>query len=203
MMRSFIYSCTLLVLCSCNTKKTPEKDTVDAGLRQRLEEFMRVNDEMDLEKVMDYTYPRLFNLAPREEMISILRSSFENEDVKITLDSMRIDTIFPVFQSGKGRYAKVKYSMLMLMDYKSTKDSAGKDNGSLEAIRLGFSDQHGEENVRVDEKGILRVHVKGSPMVAARDEHSKEWTFANLKEDQAITSKLFSKEVLDKLKSYD
>jgi hypothetical protein len=200
-MRRVLVAYTILILCGCGSKKKVNTDTADRELRKRIEDYMRVNDDGDLEKVMDYTYPKLFTIVPRSEMIKILRSSFDNEEVKVTLDSMRIDTIFPVFQSGTGNYAKVKYSMLMLMDFKRSNDSTGIDDGSLETIRQGFSEQYGEENIRVDEKGVMRISVKGSPMVAAKDEHSKDWTFANLKEDK-LNAKLFSKEVLDKLKAY-
>ena len=90
----------------------------------------------------------------------------------------------------------------MLMDFTAAKDST--DNGvaaQYEMIRQGLAEQYGEVNVRMEEKGIIRIKVQ-SPMVAIKDELSKEWTFINQKEGDAMAEKLLSKELLDKLATY-
>lgn len=201
-MRTIFFACTVLIFCACGSKKTTVKET-DNSLRQRLDEFMKANDEMNLEKVLDYTYPKLYTIAPRAEVLKVMQETFNSEQVKVELDSMRVDTLYPVFQLGKGSYAKVKYSMVMLMNFNVAKDSAdGGGAAQNEMIRQGLAQQYGEQNVSMDEKGIIHVRIQ-SPMVAIKDEISKEWTFVNLKEGDAMTDKMVSKEVQDKLATYN
>jgi hypothetical protein len=201
-MKTFLFACTVLIFCACGSKKTTGKET-DTGLSQRLEEFMKANDEMNLEKVLDYTYPKLFDIAPRAEVLKVMQETFDSDQVKVQLDSVKVDSLYPVFQLGKGSYAKVKYSMVMLMNFNVSKDIAkAVSKEQNEAIRQGLSQQYGEENVRMDEKGIIHIRVQ-SPMVAIKDELSKDWTFVNLKEGDELTNKLISKEVLEKLATYN
>ncbi|HUR67356.1 MAG TPA: hypothetical protein VMZ03_13480 [Chitinophagaceae bacterium] len=201
-MRSFLFACTVLIFCACGSKKTADKET-DNTLTQRLNEFMKANDEMNLEKVLDYTYPKIYTIAPRAEVLKVMRQTFDNDQVKVDIDSMKVDSLYPVFKLGKGSYAKVKYSMLMLMNFKVTKDSADTGGAAqTEMIRQSLAQQYGEENVRMDDKGIIHIRVK-SPMVAIKDELSKEWTFVNIKEGDAMTEKMLSKELREKLATYN
>jgi hypothetical protein len=92
--------------------------------------------------------------------------------------------------------------MVMIMTF--TKDSAqGNSDETNEMIRATMAEKYGENNVNLDKAtGVLRIR-QTSPMIAAKDEHSKEWTFVNLKEGDATINKMFSKEVLDKLATYN
>ena len=148
-MKKLFFAFIVLIFCACGSSKKKVTDTgngKEAPLEQRLADFMKVNDEMDFEKVMDYTYPKLFTLAPREQLVKVMKDAFSSEEVKIELDSMRVDTVFAVFKIGDGSYAKVRYSMNM---------------------------------------------------------YAKEWSFVNLNKEDPMINKLFSKEVLDKLDTYN
>ena len=90
----------------------------------------------------------------------------------------------------------------MLMNFKLAKDSTGAGAAAQnEMIRSGLAEQYGEQNVSMDEKGTIHIRIQ-SPMVAIKDEFSKEWTFVNLKEGDAMTEQLLSKELRDKLATY-
>lgn len=196
-----VFAVLFLVACKDSDKK--EEKTAETGnsLEQRVAEFMKVNDNMDLDKVLDYTYPKLFEIVPRADLEQAMKDGFNNEEMKVELDSLQVIKVHPIFVEGKGSYAKIDYSMVMIMKFKQ--DSAGSDNSETnEMIRASMAQKYGEENVTMDNTtGILRIHM-ASPMVAAKDEHSKEWTFVNLKEGDAMINKLFRKEILDKLATY-
>ncbi len=158
---------------------------------------------MDFEKVMDYTYPKLFTLAPREQLVKVMKDAFSSEEVKIELDSMRVDTVFAVFKIGDGSYAKVRYSMNMLMTLKNDKDSAAADDSGVDYVLLSIAEKYGSENVSKDLKtGVIKIR-NTSDMVAVKDEYAKEWSFVNLNKEDPMINKLFSKEVLDKLDTYN
>ncbi len=203
-MKNIVVVLSILALCACGSSKK-KAETADAGapLEQRLSEFMKLNDEMNLEKIMDYIYPKLFDIAPRNEILKAMKDGFDNAEVKVELDSMKVDKIYPVFEMDKGSYAKITYSMVMLMNFKNSKDSAAaSDNSQNEFIKASIAEKYGEENVTMDEAtGVIRIRT-ASPMVAVKDESAKEWCFVNLNDDDPMINKLFSKEVLDKLATY-
>ncbi|GEM_PF-839852 len=203
-MKKLVFAFSVLMLCAAGTaQKEAETAGSATSLEERLATFMRLNEEMDLEGVMDYVYPKLFTIVPRNELLKAMKDAFNSEEVKVELDSMKVDKVYPVFEQEKGSYTKVTYSIVLIMDFNPSKDSiADKDDSQNELIRASMAEQFGEDNVSLDEvTGVLRVRTT-SPMVAVKDELSIEWTFLNLKEEDPMMNKLFSKEVLDKLATY-
>lgn len=176
----------------------------DAELEKRLSEFMVINDGMDLNKVMDYTYPKLFTIVPREKLMEAMQAAFDNEEMTIKLDSFKKNTIFPVFNLENGSYAKVIYSMIMLMAFKedqgdslSAEDKKERDDFMISHMES----EYGKGNASIDQAtGLLKIKVT-SPMVAIKDSYAKQWSFVNLEENE-MTGRLFSKAVLTKLATY-
>jgi len=176
----------------------------DSSLERRLAEFMQVNDEMDLNKVLDYTYPKLYTIVPRDQMLEVLQNTFDNENMSIRLDSLHINTIYPVFRLENGSYAKVIYSMSMGMAFKNNEDSltAEKKKERDDFLLSSLSEQYGAGNVSIDPvSGYLKIKMV-SPMVAVKDEYAKQWSFVNFKENDPVTNRLFSKEILKKMATY-
>lgn len=203
-MKKLFFILSVLIFCACGSSKKKADSTGEgATLEQRLADFMKANDKMDFEKVMDYTYPKLFTLAPRAQLVKAMKDAFNNEEVKVELDSLRIDTVFSVFKIGDGSYAKVRYTMNMLMDFGVAKDSSGSDDKKSDYILQSITAKYGAENVSADEKtGVITIR-NTSDMVAVKDEYAKEWSFVNLNKEDPMINKLFSKEVLDKLDTYN
>jgi hypothetical protein len=200
-----VFAVLFMVACKSSDKKKTEAGTetaeTTASLEQRLSEYMEVNDKMDVEKILDYVYPKLFDIAPRAQLAQAMRDGFNNEEVKVEMDSVKVVKVHPVFEEGNGSYAKVDYSMVMIMSF-AKESTEGNSDETNEAIRATMAEKFGDENVSLDKTtGDIRIR-KTSPMVAAKDEHSKEWTFVELKEGDATLNKLFSKEILDKLATY-
>ncbi len=196
-----VFAVLFMVACKSSDKK--KTGTVEKGgsMEQRLSEFMKATENMELEKSLDYTYPKLFTIAPREQVLQAMRDGFDNEEVKVKLDSVKVEKVFPFFEEGNGSYAKILYSMVMTMTF-ATDSAHANSPEKNEQMRSVMAAQYGEENVSMDPAtGILRIR-QASPMVAAKDEHSNDWTFVNLKEGDPLMNKLFSKEILDKLATY-
>ncbi len=150
---------------------------------------------------MDYTYPKLFTIVSRQQMVDALKNSFETDEFNIELDSVELDTVFPIFRINDGHYAKIKHSMVMRMKYKEPFDTAKKDQSQMMVSMMAV--KFGEDNVRFDRlANSLNIFMHAN-MVAVKDKYSPQWTFATLDEDNpALLNLLFSKEVLDKLKEF-
>ncbi len=191
-MKRFLLS--VLVLITSTTVTHAQQDT---ALSRRLQEILGYTQLSEIDKILDYTYPKIFTLATRDQMKEQLLAALDNEEFTATLDSIRVKTIFPVFSSGKGRYAKISNIMIMRMKFKSAPDST---NEELFTQLMGM--QFGKENIRFSRaEGVLHVNML-SYLVAIKDEFANEWSFVNYDEESSIVPMLFSKEVVEKLKAY-
>jgi hypothetical protein len=183
-------SCSAIVLA----QKDPE-------LRKRLNSFVQATQAMDFNKILDYTYPKLFTIVPRDQMLDALEKSLHNEQINIRFDSVKIDSLYPVFSMEGASYAKISSTMKMIMklNFPANEPDSGKtaSNNQLAGAMQG---QFGAGNVIIDNGNII-IRVS-TPMVAIKDQYAKEWSFSNLKDNDPINDKLFSKEVLNKFASY-
>ncbi len=184
----------LLILVGVCCKLVVEAQP-DARLQLRLNNFMHANNTMNFDTVLAYTYPKLFTLVTRDEMMETLQNTFDNDQVKIGLDSLTIDSIYPVFKMQEGSYAKIRYSMKMIMRFKhKDSDSTQQEN---EVILAAMQSQFGKEKTSLDKNGNIVIHLT-SLMLGAKDKYAKDWCFINLKDGDPIVSQLFSKEIIDK-----
>ncbi|MBL7748112.1 MAG: hypothetical protein JNM19_11825 [Chitinophagaceae bacterium] len=170
----------------------------DPRLRQRLDSMLRVTEAWDLEKILDFTYVKLFILAPRDQMLEAMKSSFESEEFTITPDSVRVDTIFPMFSTKEGQYVKIRHTMLMRMKLNEVPDSTE----SADMVTM-MEEEYGEGKVRYDKRTNTIILSARPYLVAIKDDFSPEWTFVNYNEEGGLAPLLFSKEVIEKLKEYN
>lgn len=160
--------------------------------------MLQVTEDKNLEKILDFTYPKLFEIATREQLTQAMRDAFETEEFSTTLDSVKLKTIFPVFIIKDGEYAKIKHTMLMRMKFKMSLDSY--NSNSMVPI---MEETFGKGNVRLDKEQNSIVIFINSVMVAVKDEFSPEWSFVNYNEEDPMSDLIFSKEVIEKLKEYN
>jgi hypothetical protein len=193
-----ILTCVLfhLLLVSVSLAQT------DKRLMERLDSVLMVTQKSDFEGILDFTYPKLFTIVPRAEMLKALKGSLEAEEFSTTVDSVKISKVYPVFTVAGASYAKIEHTMLMLMKFKETLDTADAEGGGYMLKMMAA--QFGEQNVRFDKAvNTIRIFML-SDMVAIKDDYAKEWSFVNFDDDEnsAMASLLFSAEVLEKLKTF-
>ena len=172
----------------------------DTSLVKRANEMLKLTQVKNFEKIMDYTYPRLFTIAPRDVLITTMNNAFDTDEFTIELDSVKIHTIFPVFVIDDTSYAKVKHTMLMKMKYKKPYDTTDNDGkGSMVSL---MEERFGKGNVRFDPIANS-LNISMTPDMVGIKDKTSTWTFVNLNEDNPeLLNMLFSKKVLDKLKEF-
>lgn len=194
---NFYMKKTAFLLCWSLILTVVGKAQQDARLLARLDSMLLVTQEMNLEKILDYTYPKLFTIATREQMADAMKSSFETEDFKTTLDSVKIGKVHPVFSTKEGKYAKISHTMLMRMHFNETIEEE-----QSQAVIPAMEKEFGVGKVRFDKEKNTIIISLSSEMVAIQDEYAVEWCFVNYNEEDSLVNLLFSKEVIEKLKEY-
>src|SRR5687767_3206460 len=85
----------------------------DAALDKRLAEYMKYNDELNFDKIMDYMHPKLFKIAPKDAIVASMKAAFESADMKLTMDDLGVTSVGASFKSAGSEYRKVEYKMTM------------------------------------------------------------------------------------------
>jgi len=174
---------------------------VDQRLKERLDSTLMATKAMDFERVMDFTYPKLFTIVPREQLLNMMKEAFQANEFQISLDSLEIIRINPVFTTEEGQFSLIRHKMTMFMKINPAElegDSTESRHMIAEMIKMQF----GDDNV-VYEKETQTLKIKIlADMVAVKDNYAPEWCFVNFKNDDELSSLLFSKSVLDKLKEF-
>lgn len=174
----------------------------DPELSKRLNAFMDHTSKKDISKIMDYTYPKLFTLVPREKMEEMMKGLFNSEEITVSMDSLKVDSVYEVFKINEGSYAKIMYSMRMIMKLKPeegvSKEKQAETNEMMFDIMKA---QYPGDRVSMDSNGVLYIYTR-KPMVAIRDEYAKEWCFMNINEKDPLTKALLDDKILKKLATY-
>ena len=174
----------------------------DAALTARLNSFIKANDEMNLDMILDFTYPKVFTIAPREKLKEALEEGFNGEDVKVVMDSMQIQKVFPVFTLGEGTFAKIKYSFVMFMTFKESENEENQQEDNEFMLSM-LGETYGQDNVSFDHlRKAIKIKVN-SEMAAIKDEYAKEWCFMDMVNNKAMNEIMLDKTILDKLATYN
>lgn len=129
---------------------------------------------MNFETVLDLTYPKIFDLASREQLGQILRNSFQNEQFKIRL-------VFPEVTFKYGKIKEVEGKKAVLITYVSamrmTFEQKFYGNEAQEML-MGLKQSLPEKKVSY-EPNTNSFFIEGTDaMIAISDNHTnKAWKF--------------------------
>lgn len=186
----------LISICflGCSFSGNSQKNLLDSTeMINRLDTFMFYSQLLNFEKILDYTYPKLFTLASRQELKETMENAFIDEDINIKMDSLKIVKINPIFEDDEGKYARITYSMLINMSLKEELDSSGMQS-FLDIMKTNF----GDKNVWLDITGMGINIFQQVDMAAVKDTYSPAWTFTNLIKDDPLMNTLFNKDLFEK-----
>ena len=167
----------------------------DNALNSRLNDYMKHTRDLNFEKLMDYIYPKLFKMAPREAMVDAMKNSFANEMMKITLDSLSIAGVSAPFEHDGIVYREIDYSMVMDLRFLDTSNLQDPDFVNL--MKTNFSEMLEGAEV-IFEKNKNNFHIRGKDSMIGVKEKNAEWMFIGTKKNKTMAEFLFPKEVLKK-----
>ena len=154
------------------------------GLAERLNNFYESFFSEDYDGVLLLTYPRLFNIMPKEAMRQKILETFHNEDTDINMDLLTIDKVGKLVDHEEGRFVKIEYTVLMAFRFKADLQEnlkKKKPKKKKEFLLALFEEKYGKENSWFEETTrSYCFHVKNA-MVAIEDCDSPKGTFLTIK----------------------
>jgi len=166
----------------------------DADFKKRLDIFMKLNRDMDFDKMMDYIHPALFKIAPRDAIVEAFKNSFDNQLIKMSIDSINILQVSTDFKLGDTVYRKVDYGMIASLKFKDT--SATNDtafvNQTIENLRKGFPEGQIIYNQAKDQFEIKTNTL----LIAIKDGPSIPWMFLGYQKNEELLKQIFPDAVI-------
>jgi hypothetical protein len=163
-----------------------QAQTKDAALNKRLDEYLGYSKTLNIDLLLNYMYPKVFEVASKAQIKKALEAAYNNADLKISLDSISIGTILPIEKFTTGAFTKFDYNVKMIITL-ATKEYQDKKVGIFENFKKKF----GEENVVLNaEKNTFYIY-QTKQALAIKDNFSKNiWTFMGIEEDSKALTKI-------------
>jgi hypothetical protein len=156
--------------------------TGDTVLDKRLTAYMQLSKNLNVDKLMIYMYPRIFELATRKQLADALKTAYNSPDFTITIDSMSINNIDPIQKFAKGSYTLFDY--FVRLKFKMLGDKTAEEATTMFE---GFQKTFGNENVTLN-KGTNTIGIKQEKQaLAIKDNYSAgKWTFLGVEKNPMI-----------------
>nr|WP_321232973.1 hypothetical protein [uncultured Psychroserpens sp.] len=128
--------------------------------------------------VLDYLYPKVFDMASRAQMKASMEQMFNSKDMKIEFLSNNVTRVTDDKVLDDVTYAAVFYNSKMKMTFVSEMDKPEEDKkGFLEFMKTTMNTQFGEDNVTSDLKTMALVINMDASMFAINDPKFTGWKF--------------------------
>lgn len=193
MKKVFLFAFLFLSIASINAQ--------NKLIKERFITMQQALLDKEFEKSLEFTAEELFEIVPKEQLVSVMEATFNNPKMEIDSDLPKVLDISDVFQVKNKFYAILKITGNQRIRVLGDDNKAlGLDDRLLYALKLNFEQQYGSENVKFDEKTKFFNVIVNQTIVGISYDGETDWKYLaidNLKLE--IISKLLPQEVLNKV----
>ena len=170
-------------------------------LKKITDEMFQFTNNRDFDALMDMTYPKVFEMVPKETMKNFFVSMFEgNDEVKIDLPKQNpgyeISDIYND-KSSKTDYAFLTYDMVMSMIFTNQSFNDEEKVIMIDALKV----QSMEAKFETDKK--INVFAPNRMIIFLKNETSKnKWSMLNYEVNSSEFDGFLPAPILEKAKTY-
>lgn len=161
-MKKMILSLVLLSSFTFGAWAQSQKD-----VEKLLAEYKAAMQQREWLKSLDYIYPALFDVVPREMMEETLVQSFNSPELEISFEEMELLEVSEVYKEDGLSYSFADYSLVMSM-----KLAGEKSDEEIQQFADLMAAQLGEENINVKDK-VIFITQNNSMAVIKNDDQEK------------------------------
>lgn len=185
----------LISFLSLNSSSAQSEKAIRAGF----EKYQNLIKEGDLKASMDYIYPKLFTVVPKDQMLNTLKTTMENPMMEIKFGDLSITDVQKAKKVGSEYFAILKYKTSMQLKLKAQSPEMAKMMN--QQLMTGFTQKYGAENVSLDEaSGFFTVKLSETAVAVSNDGKSN-WTYLSLQEGQEqLMAQILPQEIFSQIK---
>jgi hypothetical protein len=162
--------------------------------------YMGILNNKDFNKAMDYMPDELFEIVPKEQMVSYMESALNSSEISFKFDNLKVVSVKEPIKSGTKYYVNMKYSHRMSMLF----NALNKDKTPAQLLEQGnltkenLQVKYGEDNVKFDEKtNWFEITVTKNAFAISPDGKTN-WKFIDFDPNQrGLMEKILPKEIID------
>ena len=158
-------------------------------IEPQIEELIAHSVEGNYEKVLDFTHPKLFEIASREMMIQLFEQGFNNDKFEIKILPVEADIDISEVQTIEGeKYALISYNNALSMHFK---DDSNLNKNFEDMLKLTYPNAEIEFR---EENNTYLINTR-SKMLAISDEFTDgKWKYLNVNEQDKNLMQMLLKE---------
>jgi hypothetical protein len=202
-MKKTLLSAIFVLLCAILGFSQSKKE-LKASLNRDLESYIRATNKFDLDSMLLFLPPAMWEIIPLDSLKSVMRNSLDNEYLRIELGEFKFKKYDKIKKAGNFHFTLVHYDTDMSMFFNADQDS------SLVHLMLEmFQAQFGKENVQKINDKQFNVGLKNKTIVAYKDPAASKWYMLEDKRlkngrkseaEQEIMEKILPEAVINALK---
>lgn len=164
-------SLTLFLVCSSFAQSQAE-------ITKHAQTYYDYMTNQNFDGVLDYMYPKVFDMASRPQMKAGMEQMFNSKEMKIEFISNDVTSVTDETEVDGVLYAAVFYNSKMKMTFVSEMDKPEDDQKAfLNFMKVTMDTQFGSENVTATYKTMSLVINMDATMFAIKDPQYKDWKF--------------------------
>ncbi len=164
------------------------------SIEKQFDKYRELSIAKDYSGLMDFIYPKLFTVVPREQMVAMFEQ-MDGEEMSFEFKELTMDNLSEVFVHEEEQFALVDYTGKMTIWFLSEEM---QDEATMEIMEATFANTY-DKIERVDKDGTPGLDMEfQKQMFAIADQDSEDWKFIENNAEQAMLMEmLFPKEVID------
>lgn len=177
-------------LCSCYSIFS--QDT--ANLKSEALKSYKASTSMDYDAIFDTTYPKVFDIIPKETMKEMFQQMMDNEQFSIQLVEVEPNFTFGEIKViGNQKFCLIEHDNRMLMTFKTPMEDA-------EAMTAIFKKSMDAQKVSFDkDKNEFTIELRAT-IIGVSDELTKnQWKFLNKDKENQLFNMIFDEKVKTEL----
>ncbi|MFK7904216.1 MAG: leucine-rich repeat domain-containing protein [Chitinophagales bacterium] len=199
----FLSLCFLSIILSSPKQIYAQVDTSSLNneqqeIHQAFTEFFLAVEQKNNEKLLDMTYPKLFELVPKEQLLGAINEINRDSTINILIHNSVIEEVSESMEIDRAKYAIITYSFEMTMSFNDLEEENDEENSfeeeGFDVLTITYemlSVSYGKENMTLDKENnslyIKQLHNRAFAIKAA---NSTSWTFL---ENKANTNRFLDK----------
>jgi hypothetical protein len=191
MKKKFLFLFACFLLAGALPAQTNDEET----LRKTFTDYFAVVEKKDNAATLNYMYPRVFELAPREMLQSAMDAMYADTTTLINFDNYKLLSLSEPVEKKGVKYVLGGYTFRLWMQMKNGEKEAASDYTVLESLKNAY----GEDNVVYNEVNRTFRITCNNYMIAILDPQYSSWKFIERKSSlKALMEKILPKKVIKK-----
>lgn len=166
----YLVLCLSFLLYAAAPLQAQNKKALKAALASDLERYRQYSLQLNLDSLLAYMPPQMFEIIPKDTLAMVMRQSMINEYMRIDLTGFEYKGQPKIKKAGDYFWAHVPYDGAMKLRFNG-------ESAMFVAVTLAMEANFGKKNVRDIGDKTLEVFMPDKQMIAIKDPGLPNWSF--------------------------